>query len=222
MPPAGRPQTPQPEVFGAGLPTAQPFSTASTAALFPPDPAGRMLQLQLWRSSSAQSLLLQQQASLLSPREYQAAMKYHPHSASSGGLGLGLTASASCCSILPASIPSPREAPQWPHLVQQGGGRLSHSSSAIDLRRAAEGPSANAGTLRRTNGDGRGREWRMGLGLRDDIQGALRVGLTMHHATPIRGDGMVAIPDASQHDNLMNTWVNSHSHSTLAHSRSFT
>ena len=62
----------------------------------------------------------------------------------------------------------------------------------------------------------------MGLGLRDDIQGALRVGLTMHHATPIRGDGMVAIPDASQHDNLMNTWVNSHSHSTLAHSRSFT
>ena len=57
-------------------------------------------------------------------------------------------------------------------------------------------------------------EWRMGLGFRDDVQGALRVGLS-GAACPLRSDGKIAIPTADLFDGRSSRWVNSHSFSTL-------
>lgn len=202
-----------------------PFSSTSPPGSVSPPPPNSMQQQQLGAfqlaRSSSQALLERQQASLLSPREFAALQR----SPSTLGEFLALHTSPSCCSIVPASIQSPRITRVSSNGVVRTDGRtlrtMGRSFSAAELREQAEAPAVRAATLRGTNGDGRGREWRMRLGLRDDIQGALRIGLTAMGATPLRGDGMIAIPDASQHDHRSSTWVNSHSHSTLVHSRSF-
>ena len=100
-----------------------------------------------------------------------------------------LTTVPSCCSI-GASVPSPRR-------------EEARSKRARRRARHQSAPKPSPTDV----------EWRMQLGFRDDVQGALRVGLS--GATPLRSDGMIAIPTAELYDGRSSRWVNSHSFSTL-------